>query len=308
MSCCFPAGRNGLNGSSARHASRGGSQKRGFTLVELLVVIGIIALLISILLPALARSRDQAAAIKCLANLRQIGNSFVMYLNDNKGAMPYAEPDSAWKPWAAQFFGTGTPSQPYHFNNVHRHLMRNLGGTLRTGHTVFTLASLVFRCPSAEDFPTTANRPFELSNTSYVFNGVMLRRKVTDFRKSSEFVIASENRYAWNASAMRPYPSVNTTTALNAANLSTLEYRQWMWVESGITAGNNKILNMTLHRKGNGGNVLYLDGHASTVDYRDLRPTDFGLTDSASASQGKEADTYVQLMADPARSYRAKVR
>jgi prepilin-type N-terminal cleavage/methylation domain-containing protein len=58
---------------------------RAFTLVELLVVIGIIAILIAVLMPGLSAARRQGRSIACLSNLRQLGMAFQMYCNENKG-------------------------------------------------------------------------------------------------------------------------------------------------------------------------------------------------------------------------------
>jgi prepilin-type N-terminal cleavage/methylation domain-containing protein len=63
----------------------------GFTLIELLVVVAIIAVLISILLPALGRAREQAKRTVCLSNHRQFGLAFIMYADDHNSSFPYHE-------------------------------------------------------------------------------------------------------------------------------------------------------------------------------------------------------------------------
>src|SRR5436305_4467308 len=72
-------------GRFAPKSARGGV---GFTLVELLVVIGILAVLIAILLPAVNRAREAGNRVKCLSNLRQLGMAFVMYETANGGRFP----------------------------------------------------------------------------------------------------------------------------------------------------------------------------------------------------------------------------
>ncbi|MGD0137994.1 MAG: prepilin-type N-terminal cleavage/methylation domain-containing protein [Tepidisphaeraceae bacterium] len=86
--------------------------KRGFTLVELLVVIGIIALLISILLPALNRAREQANAVACASNLRQIGGLINIYISENRGYLPYghAQMKGGFEDWNEGPWVGGAPN------------------------------------------------------------------------------------------------------------------------------------------------------------------------------------------------------
>ena len=79
----------------------------GFTLVELLVVIGIIAVLVAVLLPSLHQARQQALLIQCASNMRQWGVGFQIYVDDNKGQLPLRVPDGT----QTEYFGP-SPANP----------------------------------------------------------------------------------------------------------------------------------------------------------------------------------------------------
>ncbi len=105
------------------------TNNKAFTLVELLVVIGIIAILIALLLPALNKARQQSRALSCLSNLRQIAMATQLYAHDNKDMLPYGDTS----PWG---------------NNWPTSLAPYLGKRLGAGSGNVNWPA-VYKCPSA---------------------------------------------------------------------------------------------------------------------------------------------------------------
>ena len=95
-----------LLGGFFEEKSKRPDRKRGFTLMELLVVISIIALLMAILVPALGKAREVANRVVCLSHLRQLGIATQIYISDNDGFMPiFCE----WRDWPAYNFARSDP-------------------------------------------------------------------------------------------------------------------------------------------------------------------------------------------------------
>ncbi len=88
------------------------SKSRAFTLIELLVVVAIIGLLMSILLPHMGRAREQARMVKCIANLRTIGNAMLMYFSDAREWFPFEKRNISVASPVHGFYYGGHPGRP----------------------------------------------------------------------------------------------------------------------------------------------------------------------------------------------------
>ena len=124
-------------------------QNKAFTLVELLVVIGIIAILMSFLLPMLGRSRASAVSLHCMSNLRQIGQAAVIYAGENKGAFPQSFPESSILVAAAPPRTIFTSDAQYRFSMEQAAMMsRILKGSTR-----------IWYCPGQKTTPPPGHLP-----------------------------------------------------------------------------------------------------------------------------------------------------
>lgn len=216
--------------------------KHAFTLVELLVVIGIIGLLVAILLPALGKARAQAQTLKCLSNLRQMGIAFTMYANAQKGYLPYP----------TTTFGESA----MWYSAVDPYLTRNIGDAQRTGVAATRSYATYKQCPVYDTFDgnrsgTAQDTTKEFART-YKMNSMLRHNnpygpaKITEVPRSAEFVVLGDG------------------VSLDQVGPVDNQYDsgQFSMEVNNITSGSQTW--PALRHKG-GANILFVDGHASTV-------------------------------------------
>lgn len=222
-------------------------KRAAFTLVELLVVIGIIALLISILLPSLNRAREQAKRTACASNLRQIGQFWHMYANDHKGVFPNH----------GIGFGNWTMIDP----GIHEFLVDKY--KLRDGR--------VFFCPSANEM--------QYGDPQYQWNNPRTDTTPHMYMLSYVLYMNQPNIVAWNNALGNNLPPLIKNRDQRAAEIPlAFDETDWYGPAYG-NLGYKYSIHYMRSDEPDGANALFGDGHAEWRSFSDMivicSPTDF---------------------------------
>ena len=239
------------------------SKRRAFTLVELLVVIGIIAVLVALLLPALQRAREQAKMITCQAQLRDLTTALIMYTQQHKGTFPYgsaggitATEDRYWFGLLAKYQGRKpdyTKSLPMPWmicpNDPYR------GGS-EPGYLVWNATDILLFRETPRSYGLNRNTAGATA---------ALPIKTTMVRRSASFMVAGDFK-SW--ALMGPNPTRTITDHLHHAipNSSTDIYPE-------------KWGDFHAYKGGRGINLAYLDGHVGTRTKKELLWKDSTIPD-----------------------------
>ncbi len=219
--------------------------RNGFTLVELLVVIGIISILIAMLLPALNKARRAAKQISCASNLRQIGSLIAMYESDNKGYLPFS-----YQVGGGNFGGYATQLGPAWEICLAPYIGYEIRDFYEFASTIYVERTIFF-CPAADPL---AHYPYN-NNFSYAPN----------LRTASSAPSAGDGRLLRGKinQVINPMDKV----CLADATLGTFVIN-----DGQIRPGGNSEAGFLRHGSGSersnlGGNVLFFDGHARYMPY-----------------------------------------
>jgi prepilin-type processing-associated H-X9-DG protein/prepilin-type N-terminal cleavage/methylation domain-containing protein len=240
-----------------------------FTLVELLVVIGIIALLISILLPAMGKAKEQGNTIKCMSNMRQIGLAAGAYTNNHKGYLVPADIQDQKFPVSLSYQDVAESWATILVADKYVTYPQDIAST-----TVPPGTDTVFRCPSGL---------LELSAVTAFSTTLPASRQDAQGAMSqvatSTRLVPDMNVYTWyginatNGSIPTPYSRcvIDTSgkvTGLRKAN-QIRHPTDYVFLFDGIYGFNYCSTNANRINARHGGrrytNCLFVDGHAETV-------------------------------------------
>ena len=187
---------------------------KAFTLVELLVVIGIIALLIGILLPALNRAREASRVVACLSNSRQLSDASRMYATENKDALPIGIVGG----WSTPDGVGGAPSFPqFAFNYVAN--WNNANGTRITALGLLAQNKLmrdgkVFYCPSESD-PQLSFDSRSAPLNPWPFASLFTPGAIPDRSLREYGAGLSHTRLGYGVRPMAVFPAINSLSGQN---------------------------------------------------------------------------------------------